>query len=179
MPKEKYWSVKRGFGNEFWVDDPSKARVIKVIPMAEAKRDNRLHSKIMENRIVGPEDLKEFFDQVKKLVKQSDERNRMEKAAFSVDAPFKTDIIQGELQKAKVYVQEKEDVPEGRGIKVGPRGGKYYLSEEVISGGPPSAKKEPLFTPSGVRIPPGWENVKLASSKSSPLQATGIDGGSG
>lgn len=37
VPKEKYWSVNRGFGNEFFVDDPSAARVLEVLPVKSAK----------------------------------------------------------------------------------------------------------------------------------------------
>jgi hypothetical protein len=44
VPKEKYWQVNRGFGNEFFVDDPSKARVVEVLPVARAVRLDRRHS---------------------------------------------------------------------------------------------------------------------------------------
>lgn len=36
VPKEKYWQVNRGFGNEFFVDDPSKAKVIAAMTRKEA-----------------------------------------------------------------------------------------------------------------------------------------------
>ncbi len=38
VPKDKYWDVSRGFGHEIWVDDPSRARVTKVWPVASGLR---------------------------------------------------------------------------------------------------------------------------------------------
>lgn len=62
VPKEKYWQVNRGFGNEFWVDDPSKAKVIKVVPMSQAKVDSRLHHKALPS---SKEKLKDFYEKAK------------------------------------------------------------------------------------------------------------------
>jgi len=62
VPKEKYWQVNRGFGNEFWVDDPSMAKVIKVVPMKQAKADARLHHKALPG---SKEELEAFYNQVK------------------------------------------------------------------------------------------------------------------
>ncbi len=64
VPKEKYWQVNRGFGNEFWVDDPSMAKVIKVVPMKEAKVDARLHYNALPR---SKEELKAFYNQIKQL----------------------------------------------------------------------------------------------------------------
>jgi len=58
-----YSQVKRGFGNEFYVKDPSKARVVRVIPVAQALRIDRYrHGKIPQNE----EALRMFFDKVKR-----------------------------------------------------------------------------------------------------------------
>lgn len=62
VPKEKYWQVNRGFGNEFWVDDPSRAKVIKVVPMTQAKVDSRLHHKALPS---SKEKLKDFYEKAK------------------------------------------------------------------------------------------------------------------
>lgn len=66
VPKEKYQQVKRGFGNEFWVDDPSKAKVIKVVSVPEAKRDATLHHKALPQT---PDELRKFYNQVKAISK--------------------------------------------------------------------------------------------------------------
>ncbi len=65
VPKEAYWQVKRGFGNEFYVNDPSKARVVKVIPIDQALKESAEYQDILESTIHGPEDLKRFYEQVR------------------------------------------------------------------------------------------------------------------
>ena len=65
VPKNKYWQVNRGFGNELWVDDPSMAKVIKVVPMKQAKVDARLHQNALEERITGSTALENFYNEVK------------------------------------------------------------------------------------------------------------------
>lgn len=62
VPKETYWQVSRGFGNEFWVNDPSKARVVKVIPIDQALKESAEYQDILESTIHGPEDLKRFYE---------------------------------------------------------------------------------------------------------------------
>lgn len=47
-PKD-YYQVNRGFGNEFFVDDPSKAKVIKVVSVDQAKRIDREYHKKLPN----------------------------------------------------------------------------------------------------------------------------------
>jgi hypothetical protein len=55
---DAYRQVSRGFGNEFFVDDPSKAKVIKVVPIAQAKQiDRRLHRQLPGSN----EKLEEFW----------------------------------------------------------------------------------------------------------------------
>src|SRR5208282_4319159 len=45
VPRNAYQQVSRGFGNEFFVSDPSKAKVLKVLPLAQAKAlDRRRHN---------------------------------------------------------------------------------------------------------------------------------------
>jgi hypothetical protein len=47
VPRASYYQVNRGFGNEFFVSDPSKARVLAVVPVARARRlDARHHAAI-------------------------------------------------------------------------------------------------------------------------------------
>ena len=62
VPKEQYWSVNRGFGNEFWVDNPSRAKVVKVVSVQQAKRDSRLHQKALPQ---SSEELRELYNKVK------------------------------------------------------------------------------------------------------------------
>lgn len=61
VPKEKYYQVKRGFGNEFYVSDPSKAKVTAVISKeAGYARDRRYHEKLPQSK----EELKVFWEKV-------------------------------------------------------------------------------------------------------------------
>lgn len=61
VPKEKYSQVKRGFGNEFYVSDPSKAKVTAVISKKAAyMRDRRYHQKLPQSK----EELRDFWEKV-------------------------------------------------------------------------------------------------------------------
>jgi hypothetical protein len=63
VDKKDYYQVKRGFGNEFWVNDPSKAKVIRVLPLNQAlKIDRYRHNKISQSQ----EALHTFYDYIKK-----------------------------------------------------------------------------------------------------------------
>jgi 8-oxo-dGTP diphosphatase len=63
VPRKAYWQVGRGFGNEFWVDDPSRAKVVKVLPIKKAlELDKKFHS-----ALPGSEDeLKAFYERATK-----------------------------------------------------------------------------------------------------------------
>ena len=47
VPSDQYRQVNRGFGNEFYVNDPSAARVVKVYPRKEAFRVDSQSDKLM------------------------------------------------------------------------------------------------------------------------------------
>jgi hypothetical protein len=65
VPKESYKQVKRGFGNEFIVFDPSKAKVLKVVSRSTAASDSRRYQKALESNIKSSDDLKEFYNKVR------------------------------------------------------------------------------------------------------------------
>ncbi len=59
--KSHYWQVKRGFGNEFWVEHPDKAKVMKVLPIHKAlSLDRRMH-KTLAKHILSSQDLHHFW----------------------------------------------------------------------------------------------------------------------
>lgn len=59
VPSSKYRQVGRGFGNEFWVDDPKNARVVRVLPVKEALRADRdRHAKMPDSQA----ELRRFYD---------------------------------------------------------------------------------------------------------------------
>jgi len=61
VPKDQYWQVNRGFGNEFFVNDPSKAKVVAVISKKAAyMRDRRYHEKLPRSK----EELRIFWEKV-------------------------------------------------------------------------------------------------------------------
>lgn len=49
VPKTAYWQVKRGFGNEFWVEDPGQARVVRVMSRQAARALDRRIGRQMPN----------------------------------------------------------------------------------------------------------------------------------
>lgn len=62
-----YYQVKRGFGNEFYVKNPALARVVKVLPVAQAlKIDRYRHAKIPQSE----ESLREFYEKVMQSYQQ-------------------------------------------------------------------------------------------------------------
>jgi hypothetical protein len=56
-PKD-FWQVNRGFGNEFFINDPSKAKVIRVVPLKNALAIDRYYDKLIPQN---EEELIDFF----------------------------------------------------------------------------------------------------------------------
>ena len=59
-PKD-YQQVARGFGNEFWVENPAKAKVVKVYKVQQALRRNAQYRSKLPN---SDKDLRQIFDKV-------------------------------------------------------------------------------------------------------------------
>lgn len=56
-----YYQVKRGFGNEFYIKNPSNAKVVRVLTIQQALRIDRYrHGKIPQSQ----DDLKNFYDNI-------------------------------------------------------------------------------------------------------------------
>ena len=94
VPRNAYQQVSRGFGNEFFVSDPSKAKVVKVLPLAQAKAlDRRRHNALPQSE----EELEEFYNQATgkqvvtagKTIKRPPKVRRIE---FSVEKPAKPTV---------------------------------------------------------------------------------------
>ena len=66
VPRKAYYQVKRGFGNEFFVTDPSKAKVVSVLPISEARASEKRFRTTLEKHITGSESLQKFYEQAKK-----------------------------------------------------------------------------------------------------------------
>ena len=59
--RKTYYQVSRGFGNEFFVSDPSKARVAAVMPIDQARKYNeRAHAALPQSQ----QELLQFYQQV-------------------------------------------------------------------------------------------------------------------
>ena len=63
---EDYYQVNRGFGNEFFVKDPSKVRVEKVIPIEQAIKEHSEFQKVLEGTIKSKSQLTDFYNKVVK-----------------------------------------------------------------------------------------------------------------
>jgi hypothetical protein len=61
VPRKAYYQVNRGFGNEFFVSDPSQAKVIKVVTRQQALRIDREQDAKLPSSI---EALKNFYNSV-------------------------------------------------------------------------------------------------------------------
>lgn len=62
VPRNSYYQVQRGFGNEFFVSDPSMAAVVEVLPRQKAFAKNKQQRRYLENTIGNEEDLQAFYD---------------------------------------------------------------------------------------------------------------------
>lgn len=61
VDRKDYYQVKRGFGNEFFITNPTQAKVVRVVPIQQALRINRYrHGKIPNSY----EDLQSFYQRV-------------------------------------------------------------------------------------------------------------------
>jgi hypothetical protein len=58
VPRDQYRQVSRGFGNEFFVNDPGLARVVKVYPRSSAFRVDNQHHKLIPQ---SEEALRDFY----------------------------------------------------------------------------------------------------------------------
>lgn len=58
VPSENYSQVNRGFGNEFYVDNPLSARVIEVMPVSRALAKDRQWKQVVPK---SKEELKDFY----------------------------------------------------------------------------------------------------------------------
>jgi len=67
VPKEAYYQVKRGFGNEFYVSDPSRARVTAVYPRARAFQVDSERKKMLPQ---SSEELEMFYNKVREGTKK-------------------------------------------------------------------------------------------------------------
>src|SRR3990167_4789079 len=70
---EDYYQVNRGFGNEFFVKDPSKVRVEKVIPIEQAIKEHQQFQKVLEKNITSKSQLADFYNQAVKVAKEAGE----------------------------------------------------------------------------------------------------------
>ena len=72
--KKDYYQVKRGFGNEFWVDNPSNAKVIRVLPINKALQLSKYrHNKLPQSQ----ESLEQFFQNIhEQYQKYLDDKNK-------------------------------------------------------------------------------------------------------
>ena len=66
VPNKSYQQVNQGFGNEFFVDDPSKAKVIKVFHLEDALGVDKTHQDSMPQN---KEELKKFYINAQQLIK--------------------------------------------------------------------------------------------------------------
>ena len=63
LSNREFRSINRGFGNEFFIDDSSKASVVRTISLKDAKRLDRQYDKY---KPANDEELKNFYDKHKR-----------------------------------------------------------------------------------------------------------------
>ena len=68
VPDSAYKQVNRGFGNEFYVSDPAKANVSKVISIEQALKESEQFQKVLGKNIFDKKSLTDFYNQATKGV---------------------------------------------------------------------------------------------------------------
>lgn len=123
VPKSEFYQVRRGFGNEFWVKDSSKAKVLRVMPVKEALRlDKYRHTKMTGSY----GELEAFYNRVWKEFKEFSNKEinlNMNKMAKTVSGNYSWCYI--ELPK---YIEKKI-------LEFGNQIDKEDLFEEEAEGG--------------------------------------------
>jgi hypothetical protein len=61
VPRESYYQVNRGFGNEFFVNDPSKAKVVKILERSKAFDFDRRQNKYLPQ---SEKELENFYNSI-------------------------------------------------------------------------------------------------------------------
>ncbi len=64
VPSNEYYQVNRGFGNEFFVNDPSTAKVLIVLPIEEALKADAQYDSLKPQSF---KELKEIYEQEHRL----------------------------------------------------------------------------------------------------------------
>ena len=79
VPRNEFYQVNRGFGNEFMIKDASKAKVLRVIPIEEALKSNRYK----RSKLTGSyEELEIFYNRVHNEFKKFNNVNNINKPNY-------------------------------------------------------------------------------------------------
>jgi hypothetical protein len=87
VPRDAYHQVKRGFGNEFWVENPAAAKVVNVMPMAAAKASDRRFTKVLEQTVESENDLMAFYEAATGKKVKDEPKIAATKTAFKIEVP--------------------------------------------------------------------------------------------
>src|SRR3990167_65769 len=103
---EDYYQVNRGFGNEFFVKDPSKVRVEKVIPIEQAIKEHQQFQKVLEKNITSKSQLADFYNQTVKVAKEArEEGGKLFEVYLDIKKPMS-------LEQRKITSKQLNDVLE-------------------------------------------------------------------
>ncbi len=67
---EDYYQVNRGFGNEFYVKDPSQVKVIKVVPIEQALKESEQYYNLLRKNITSKSQLTDIWNKANQAVKE-------------------------------------------------------------------------------------------------------------
>lgn len=96
VPRKSFFQVSRGFGNEFFVSDPSKARVIAVYGKDRAMLIDAHYDEILTQYINSDEDLRDFYKYAKGL---KESKRKRHKAILDSPKSFKEPGVLGPTDK--------------------------------------------------------------------------------
>jgi hypothetical protein len=141
VPRSTYYQVNRGFGNEFYVTDPSRATVQEVLTVPQALKRKHAQQALLEHYITDDESLKRFYDAVHGQPHPS--------SATITEGPAAPSVPRLTQEQVRDYAWEVADAmhfPRGRliveehgapvnvaGISFGSRGGQFDPSNGLVT----------------------------------------------
>lgn len=122
VPRKAYYQVNRGFGNEFFVSDPSQARVVEVLPRKKAFAKANQQHKHIEKAFQSHADLQAFYDAATGVRQQMESVEGIEQLRQQLKSQYPTleldvseNLWQIELSRIRI---PKEDRRGGIGANV-------------------------------------------------------------
>jgi hypothetical protein len=126
VPKGAYYQVKRGFGNEFFVSDPSRAKVIAVYPRQRAFQVDTARHQALPN---SKEELEEFYNKVRGVDSQTPKTASEEKTVYhGTSIPLNRFSLKNTAQGILWFSEDRGKIEKGES---GAQSAEYIVTAKI------------------------------------------------